>query len=501
MRIFIHKRGGCVTAVTLLPEARHVVLPVGITGSEFGEVEEQCARVGLEFDRWQKDLNWAILSLRGDGLYATDTVVLSIPRQVGKTWDVGAIVFADSIVNAGTLTVWTAHHFKVARESFNEMRRWASTPRMLEHVDYTKITTAAGNEAIPFRNGSRIVFAARERGAIRGFTKVRRLILDEGQILTDDALADLLPTMNQASNPQAIIMGTPPKPTDPSEVFARLRADALNGVSDDVLFVEFSAPADSDLDDRVALGVANPSYPLRTGERSIVRLRKWLTDDDFRREVFGIWDGTLVGLFNPAEWAAAADLESEPLAPLRYGIEVSAGRAWSTLGVAGYRADDLVHLAVQPSEPGTDWVADRCVDLWDRHPDCSFVIDGTAGPAESLIPALETAGVPLTVLSAADVRKATAMLVDAVHDGTIRHRAQTELTRAVEDAIPRSAGDGGFAFSRKNSKSNISPLNAVCWAHYVTVLAGPGDIFGEFGLERPEAGEGSADGSLGDDSA
>jgi hypothetical protein len=60
---------------------------------------------------------------------------------------------------------------------------------------------------IPFRNGSRIVFAARERGAIRGFTKVRRLVLDEAQILTESAMADLAPTMNQAENPQIIADG------------------------------------------------------------------------------------------------------------------------------------------------------------------------------------------------------------------------------------------------------------------------------------------------------
>jgi hypothetical protein len=133
-------------------------------------------------------------------------------RQVGKTYDIGALIFADSIINPGTTTVWTAHRFKVARETFDSLKSMATTPAMLAHVDPDAITTGAGNETIPFRNGSRIVFAARERGAIRGFTKVRRLILDEAQILTESALSDMVPTMNQAENPQIIMMGTPPKP-------------------------------------------------------------------------------------------------------------------------------------------------------------------------------------------------------------------------------------------------------------------------------------------------
>jgi len=98
------------------------------------------------------------------------------------------------------------------------MRAWAKSPLLVPHIDYDDITTGAGNECIPFRNGSRIVFAARERGSVRGFTKVRRLVLDEGQILTELALSDLVPTMNQAPNPQLILMCTPPKPPHPGQM-------------------------------------------------------------------------------------------------------------------------------------------------------------------------------------------------------------------------------------------------------------------------------------------
>jgi phage terminase large subunit-like protein len=80
-------------------------------------------------------MNRCILGKTRSGLYAADTVLLSIPRQVGKTFDVGALVFADSVINPGTTTVWTAHRFKVARESFNEMRSWARSPALGPHID------------------------------------------------------------------------------------------------------------------------------------------------------------------------------------------------------------------------------------------------------------------------------------------------------------------------------------------------------------------------------
>jgi phage terminase large subunit-like protein len=163
------------TSSGLLPEAAHLVLPRGIASDSFPSTQRVCERIGIIFDPWQRDLNRCLLSKTRSGLYAADTALLSIPRQVGKTFDVGGVVFADSIISPGTTTVWTAHRFKVARETFNEMRAWAKSPQLVPHIDYDEITTGAGNECIPFRNGSRIMFAARERGAIRGFTKVRRL--------------------------------------------------------------------------------------------------------------------------------------------------------------------------------------------------------------------------------------------------------------------------------------------------------------------------------------
>lgn len=268
-----------------------------------------CRRIGIVFDPWEVDLNRCLLAKTRDGLYAADTALLSIPRQVGKTFDVGSVVFADSIINAGTTTVWTAHRFKIARESFNEMRAWAKSPLLTPHIEYDDITTGAGNECIPFRNGSRIMFAARERGAIRGFTKVRRLVLDEAQILSEAALADLVPTMNQATNPQIVLMCTPPKPTDPSEVVVRLRQEALDGDADGVLYVELSAPRGCDPGDRAAWRKANPSYPARTPAKAILRMKKLLSPEDFLREALGIWDDDIgKWLVIPEDaWTAAAN--------------------------------------------------------------------------------------------------------------------------------------------------------------------------------------------------
>lgn len=451
----------------LLPEARHVVLPDGIVASGFPRVRETCRSVGITFDSWQSDLNKCLLAKSADGLLAADTAALSIARQVGKTFDVGAVEFAECIAVPGTTVVWTAHRFKVARETFNELRALAKSPKLVPHLDYDEITTAAGNEMIPFRNESRIVFAARERGAIRGFTKVRRLILDEAQILTEMALSDLLPTMNQAHDPQIIFMGTPPKPTDPSEVWTRLRAEALSGESEGLLFVEISADDDADPDDREQWRKANPSYPSRTPERAILRLRRLLTTEDFLREALGIWNSsTAVGALDVDAWRVLAE-PPPPLASPSFGADLDeAGAGW--LAVAWRRPDGHVHVQLA-GKASVSTLQDRCEELTGKW-------GGRVAAGGGAASVLDDAD----VVSSGEFAAACVWLDELLTNGQIRHCDEPALNDAVKVARWRTVGTSGERAWQLKNAPGIGPLAAVTRAVH-GLLAGP-SVYEERGL-------------------
>src|SRR5262249_29952956 len=154
-------------------------------------------------------------------------------------------------------------------------------------------------------------------------TKVRRLVLDEAQILTEQAMADLVPTMNQAMNPQLVLMCTPPKPTDPSEVVVRLRSEALAGVSEAVLYVELSAPRDCDSVDRAAGRKANRWCRRRTPAKAILRMKKLLGPEDFGREALGIWDDdsdSAWAVIPQAAWLSLLDARNEPVPPVAFAV-------------------------------------------------------------------------------------------------------------------------------------------------------------------------------------
>lgn len=457
----------------LLPEARHLILPAGIRSSGFPSVRETCRSIGIQFDRWQQDLNKCLLAKDAQGLYAADTAVLSIARQVGKTYDIGAVAFALCIAIPGLTVVWTAHRFKVARESFNEMRAWAKSPLLVPHIDFDDITTGAGNECIPFRNGSRIVFAARERGAIRGFTKVGMLVLDEAQILTEAALSDLVPTTNQAPNPLIILMGTPPKSTDPGEVFIRLRAEALAGESDDVLYVELSADPNADPDDRRQWRKANLSYPTRTPARAMLRLRKLLSREDFLREGLGIWPDDAAKQWQVLakdEWRAADRGPTQPGArpravmgsQLALGVWVSPDRRRAAIGAAGDRMDvaggRLVELTHDDAgydvRPDTSWVVPRVRELCERNRPLVVVTNDRvlADQAPEL----------LYLAQGPDLSSSAGMLYDGIRDDSVRHLGQPDLTSAVAGAAKRTSGRGWVWESAAGV--DVCPVGAVSLA-------------------------------------
>jgi hypothetical protein len=449
----------------MLVEARHVVLPDGATKTLVGRFIDSVGKLGIRYDRWQEDLIRSLSAMRGEK-WAARTAVISIPRQVGKTFLVGTLAFARCRETPGLTVVWTAHRFKVARETFQFLRGLAMLPNSgVPSEDY--ITTAAGNETIRFNNGSRIVFAARERGAIRGFSNVGLLVLDVAQILTDSALGDLKPITNRASNPQTIMMGTPPRPQDPGEAFTRLRKAALEGVSGRSFYVEFSADRDAESDDRRAWRDANPSYPQHTPDEALEDLLTSLAPDDFRREVLGIWDDDGAQWVIPADaWEAAVDTRGRDMSlPVAFGIDVSPSRSSAAIAAAYILDDETWRVEVVRTGLGTDWIVPWLSDPARVVQPLVTALDA-GGPAGSLVQDLVAARVrPLLKCSAADLKAACGQFYDGIMSGSLKHLGDPVLTEALAGAERRQLLDA-WAWSRKDSGADITPLVAATLAAY-----------------------------------
>ena len=87
-------------------------------------VVAQCAEIGVTFDGWQHGIGSIALGKRLDGKYAATVggVMLSIPRQVGKTFLIGMIVIALCILTPGLTVLWSAHRTRTATKTFGSLK-------------------------------------------------------------------------------------------------------------------------------------------------------------------------------------------------------------------------------------------------------------------------------------------------------------------------------------------------------------------------------------------
>lgn len=454
--------------------ARHLIVPDGVVSTGWPSVKNTLAELDVSFDDWQQGFAQLALSKTADGQYATTVggITASIPRQVGKTYMVGWIVFALCISQPGLTAVWTAHKKDTAGETFDDMKSMAGRPKVAGHVDRTPDN---GSEtAIEFKNGSRIVFGARELGFGRGFTKLDIVVFDEAQRLTERAIDDMVPAQNASPNALTIMIGTPPKPIDPSEIFEDARRAALSGEAPDAMYVEFSADRKADLDDREQWMKANPSYPSRTNESAMMRMRRRLTDESFRREALGIWDEVDAhrSAIPSATWNELAITEVPEEWPLAaIGLDMNHERTKVSIAVAAF-GPEHIHLELAEdsefSEAGSkalvDWIFERAKR---RIP---VVLDAYS-PARSLEPELKKRGCFVRVMGAAELSQACGGLYDAATlDQSITHFAQQRLDDSLAGATKENFGPAGaWKWNRKSLDVDLSPLMAVTAAHFGAV--------------------------------
>jgi hypothetical protein len=414
---------------------------------------------------------------------------------VGKTFLVGAIVFALCLLRPNLTVIWTSHRLRTSEETFKKLRAFAKRKRIEPHV--AKVVLGSGEESIEFRNGSRIMFGARERGFGRGFDEVDVLIFDEAQILTENALDDMIPATNQsrqATSALLLFMGTPPKPKDPGEVFTRMRTEALTGEDDDTGWVEFGAdpnhtftplPAPLSEADWKQIAKANPSYPEDTPREAILRMRKKLGSESFDREGAGKWDDDSAATIPElAAWASRAT-KLEPPKPAALAVASDLDQVWLSLGAASLEVErrearrtvlrrHLGSVLRMRTDCRADFVAE--VKRIQIEHDVPVIVDAK-GPASFIISDLEDAGVTVTRWGLDDRIQADADLCDAVRQGTVEHGDYGDLNAAVMAAGWRKIGDRR-ALARLNG--DISSLEAAGLALRGAVVASY-DLMDSFG--------------------
>ena len=216
---------------------------------------------GMALDPWQCNFMRDLFAHDENGKPICSLIGLDVPRQNGKNAALEvAELFAMAIL--GWRIIHTAHEVKTAREAFSRLCAYFENeekyPELYKLAEkpgrpgYQDIRKANGQEAIylhrrnpqtgEYEDWGSIQFSARTRGAARGFADIQMIVFDEGQEMTDEQLAALMPTLSASSTGtrQMIFTGTPTPPGSPGTVMSRTRQKVIDGETDNACWHSFS---------------------------------------------------------------------------------------------------------------------------------------------------------------------------------------------------------------------------------------------------------------------
>lgn len=440
------------------------------------EAIELANAYGINLDPWQGHLLINSLGETPDGQWLTPTVGWCVPRQQGKSLLLEATILSSLLLFEEELTLFSSHLVPVALEMFNNLKGYFTNYDDLRRK--ATIVNRNGYEEIcvnlPGGKKARLKFVARMRNTARGLS-VDRLIMDEAQELTTETMASIKPTMSARPNPQIIMAGTTPGASARSEVFTKVRTDALEGRSTGLYYAEWSAEADSDLDDIEAWRQANPALGIRMTPEAVQSERLTLTDDAFAQERLGIWGSSQLREVIPSDtWGERGWDELIPDdAEIAIGVDTNPERT-STSVVLCARHKGKFHVELAKQAQGVSWVPAYVSGLYHRRNVRAVAID-PKGPAGSVIEQLRSMDVPVTQLNVTTMAQACGYFYDTTMNDELRHFRQNELTNAVAGARKRKLLDA-WAWHRQSVNTDITPLVAATEALFGLTVAVPASM-------------------------
>lgn len=398
-------------------------------------------------------------------------VVVLVPRQSGKT----TITACWEIQRAIGWTHLGPQRIAYSAQTGNDARKKLledQLPLLERHsklLGIRRLLRGMGNEAVEFANGSRIVLLAST--AESGHGKTLHLGVKDELFADADDRRDqaIIPAMNTVRSAQVLTTST--MGTDASVALnaavERGRAAVDRGATSGTAYFEWSALPDDDPDDESVWWGCMPALGFTIDLAAVRHARSVLSLAEFRRAYLNIMDGRRgEPAIPPDRWRACARPSARVPALRAWSLDVTPDRAMGSVAVGG-RDSERSFGEVVEHRPGTAWMAGRAKELLDRHG--GMLVMDAAGPASSLLPALQELGIEPRLMTTREAAQACGGFYDSVVEGSFTHIDQAPLNAAVDGADWRIVADSRL-WSRRSSSVDISPLVAVTNARWGVFL-------------------------------
>lgn len=419
--------------------------------------QQLVADVGLELDPDSAS------EAHPDGLPAFREIVVTVPRQNGKTtltlaWEVHRAIAWETQPQR---IAYTAQDGKAAREKLiNDQAPILLRPRVKAKLSVDRAMRGIGNESITFLNGSRIFVLTSAEDAGHGKTTDLGIIDESFADIDDRRETALKPSQLTVADAQILNIST--AGTDKSPFLRRKvdagRAAVAEGATAGTAYFEWSADENADLYDPATWWSCMPALGYTITEATVRQeLPPANTEDAFRRSMLNLWTISEDRVIPANIWNAVCSDSAPPEGNLALAIDATPDRSYASIAVAD--SDGNVELIERRA--GMGWVVKEIVRLAKKL-EADVVVDGRS-PAGSLADEIENEGISVKRYKTEDVTHACGSFFDAVADGKINIRHHALLDSAAAAVRKRRVGDS-WLWGRQDASEDVCPLIAATLA-------------------------------------
>lgn len=275
-------------------------------------------------------------------------------------------------------------------------------------------------------------------------------------------------------DPDGIVAALSDSDIKPSDEEKEAMQEALSSIG----IFEWSATPNCDKWDRNEWAQANPSMNYGfLSESTIASECATDPENEFRVEDLCQWvTAAVTPPFPIGAWEKGQDDNSQiaPDSPLWWGVDVSDDRNRSSIAVCGMRADRTWHVELVEYRVGVGWLQSWFAERAPIYHGMRVALQSKGSPVAAMADIIGAVdGIEIVPCQGADVAGWCGRMWDAVaacddesgSDSTpVYHIPQPALDLAANIAATRPLGDGAWAWDRKKSLEDISPLVACTMA-------------------------------------
>lgn len=439
--------------------------PQGLTlGPMISKTMELIGYQPMPWQDWAADV---IGELREDGLPRWPMVIVSVPRQSGKS----ALMM--SVAVHRILTRPNARVWYTAQTGADAADQWREN---LDKVNSSPISSVFSSRRA---NGSQVLTCKATAGRFSPHPPTEEKlhgkqsdlnIIDEAWAFDEAEAAALMQAIvpTQATRPGAQVIVVSTMGTTKSSWFHGL-VDRARAGDPGIALLDWGINPGDDSTDLDVIAAAHPAYGFTVDMASLEDARAQLgATAEFARGYGNRATGALERLIPLDQWQSVQSSDSIPAdAEISLAAAIDIDRTQGAIAAGWIDNNGDPMLEIIDVRPGTSWLKSRLDDLGKRHGVKGVCVDaiGPSGPLADEInrTARPGHGIELIPVTVRDLTSASAELYDRIVTGRVKIRPDRDLDLAAEIVTRRRLGDA-WTWSRRGSAGSIAALEAATLA-------------------------------------